>query len=220
MPATQSRSAQDRAKARRRARQVAKGDQPLPEEETAAAASTANEPRPPNFLARLFPPAPPLPGKGDPMAGFQYTGRFRRLVAGAWLLAHHPLTWGVAGAGWAILQLALLVTARQGMIAFGITLGQYGLLIGAGWFGWWRPWLFGTAAGVFGVLLHALIAGMVTLQSGETITAALAVTGSLAALVLLYGLVGAFAGFYGGYLRRRMAIPTGKNAKGPKPKRR
>jgi hypothetical protein len=61
---------------------------------------------------------------------------------------------------------------------------------------------------------------MVTLQSGETITAALAVTGSLSALVLLYGLVGAFAGFYGGYLRRRMAIPTGKNAKGPKPKRR
>lgn len=218
MPATQSRSAAQRAEARRRARLVARGEQPALEDEGTAAAPEPTGTRPPNFLTRLFPPAPPLPGKGDPLAGFTYTGRFRRFAAGAWLLAHHPLTWGVAGAGWAILQLALLVTARQGLIAFGITLGQYALLIGAGWFGWWRPWLFGTAAGVFGVLLHAAIAGMVTLQSGETLTAALAVTGSLSALVLLYGLVGAFAGFYGGYLRRRMATPV--PAKGSKAKRR
>ncbi len=34
------------------------------------------------------------------------------------------------------------------------------------------------------------------------------VVGSLTALVVLYGLVGAFAGFYGGYLRRRMATPA------------
>lgn len=220
MPASQSRSSADRASARRRARQVAKGDQPLPEEETAGGEQAANGRRPPNLLTRLFPPAPPLPGKGDPLAGFTYTGRFRNGAAGAWLLAHHPLTWGVAGAGWAILQLALLVTARQNLAAFAITLGQYALLIGAGWFGWWRPWLFGTAAGVFGVVFHAVIAGMVALQSGETVTAALAVTGSLSALVLLYGLVGAFAGFYGGYLRRRMAIPSGKNTRAPKGKRR
>ena len=92
-------------------------------------------PRPASFIGRLFPPAPPLPGKGDPLAGFTYTGRFRGLVAGAWLLARHPLPWGAAGAGWAVLQLMLLLTARQNLAAFAITLGQYGLLIGAGWIG-------------------------------------------------------------------------------------
>ncbi len=211
MPATQSRSPRERAEARRRARQVARGDEPLPEE--TAAAATASQ-RPPSLLTRLFPPAPPLPGKGDPLAGFTYQGRFRGYVAGAWLLAHHPLIWGVAGAGWALLQLALVVTPRENRVAFAITLGQYGLLIGAGWFGWWRPWLFGTAAGVFGVLFHAIIVGLVSLQAGEDLETALATVGSLTALVVLYGLVGAFAGFYGGYLRRRMAVNSAASTKG------
>jgi hypothetical protein len=208
MPATKSHSAADRKAARRRSRQLARGEEVAEVAAATGTSETATASRPPNLFGRLFPPAPPLPGKGDPLRGFTYTGRFRATVSAAWLLAHHPLAWGVAGAGWSILQLALLVTARQNLVAFGITLGQYALLIGAGWFGWWRPWLFGLAAGVFGVILHALIAGLVTVQSGEDFAAALAVTGSLLALVLLYGLVGAFAGFYGGYLRRRMAAPV------------
>lgn len=208
MPATKPRSAADRKAARRRARQVARGEE-VPEVATAsAAAETAAASRPPNLFARLFPPAPPLPGKGDPLRGFTYTGRFRGIVSGAWLLFRHPLVWGAAGAGWSILQLALLVTARQNLLAFAITLGQYALLIGAGWFAWWRPWLFGLAAGVFGVILHAVIAGLITVQAGQDVAAALTVVGSLSALVVLYGLVGAFAGFYGGYLRRRMATPV------------
>jgi hypothetical protein len=182
--------------------------------ETAAAEAPPTRAGLPTFLVRLFPPAPPLPGKGDPLAGFTYTGRYRGLVSGAWLLARHPLPWGAAGAGWAVLQLLLLLTARQNLAAFAITLGQYGLLIGAGWIGWWRPWLFGTAAGVFGVILQAVIAGLVTLQAGEDFSAAMAVIGSLTALLVLYGLVGAFAGFYGGYLRRRMAIQPQKTTKG------
>jgi hypothetical protein len=148
------------------------------------------------------------------LAGFTYGGRFRGLVAGAWLLFKHPLPWGVAAAGWAVLQLALLVAQRQNLVAFAITLGQYGLLIGAGWFGWQRPWLFGTAAGVVGVVFHAVIAGIATMQAGEGAEAALSVVGSLSALVILYGLVGAFAGFYGGYLRRRMAAQSASTAKG------
>lgn len=170
--------------------------------------------RPPSLLTRLFPPAPPLPGKGDPLAGFTYRGRFRGYVAGAWLLARHPLTWGVAAVGWAVLQLALLVTPRENLVAFAITLAQYGLLIGAGWFGWWRPWLFGTAAGVLGVIFHALLAGLITIQAGEGLAAASGVVASLTALVVLYGLVGAFAGFYGGYLRRRMATQSTAKPKG------
>lgn len=207
MSSRRSRSEQDRAEARRRARHAAQGKETFAEETAPDTAASASG-RPPNILARLFPPAPPLPGKGDALAGFTYPGRFRGIVAGAWLLAHHPLPWGVAAAGWAILQLALLITARQNLVAFGITLGQYGLLIGAGWVGWWRPWLFGAAAGVFGVFLHAVIAGLITIQSGQGTDAAVAVVGSLTALVTLYGLVGAFAGFYGGYLRRRMATPA------------
>ncbi len=211
MPATRSRSSSQRAEARRRQRLVARGEEPLADE---AVTSTAAPARPPSLLTRLFPPAPPLPGKGDPLAGFTYRGRFRGYVSGAWLLARHPLAWGVAAIGWAVLQLALLIVPRENLVAFAITLGQYGLLIGAGWFGWWRPWLFGTAAGVLGVIFHALIAGLITIQAGEGLNAAGAVVTSLTALVVLYGLVGAFAGFYGGYLRRRMAINAKAPAKG------
>jgi hypothetical protein len=208
MPSRRSRSEQDRAERRRRARLASQGREPLPEDEPTDPTPRATTARPPGLFSRLFPAAPPLPGKGDPLAGFTYKGRFRGLVAGAWLLVRHPLPWGVAAAGWAILQLGLLLTARENLLAFAITLGQYTLLIGAGWVGWWRPWLFGATAGVVGVVLHAVIAGLITFQFGEGLTAAVAVIGSLVALVALYGLVGAFAGFYGGYLRRRMAIPT------------
>jgi hypothetical protein len=190
---------------------VARGEE-VPAAETAHPETAPA--RPPGLFARMFPPAPPLAGKGDPLAGFTYRGRFRGLVAGAWLLFKHPLPWGVAAGGWAVLQLALLVAQRQNLVAFAITLGQYGLLIGAGWFGWQRPWLFGTAAGVAGVVFHAVIAGIATMQAGEGAEAALSVVGSLSALVILYGLVGAFAGFYGGYLRRRMAAQSASTAKG------
>jgi hypothetical protein len=190
---------------------VARGEE-VPAAETAHPETAPA--RPPGLFARMFPPAPPLAGKGDPLAGFTYRGRFRGLVAGAWLLFKHPLPWGVAAGGWAVLQLALLVAQRQNLVAFAITLGQYGLLIGAGWFGWQRPWLFGAAAGVVGVVFHAVIAGIATMQAGEGAEAALSVVGSLSALVILYGLVGAFAGFYGGYLRRRMAAQSASTAKG------
>jgi hypothetical protein len=211
MPAARSKTSATRTSARRRARKVARGEE---SPEPVATAEVASAAPPPNILTRLFPPAPPLAGKGDPLAGFTYTGRFRGLVSGAWLLFKHPLPWGAAAAGWALLQLALLVLPRQNLVAFAITLGQYGLLIGAGWVGWQRPWLFGVAAGVFGVILHAVIAGLVTMQAGEGFPAALAVIGSLSALLVLYGLVGAFAGFYGGYLRRRMAKPAPAGNKG------
>jgi hypothetical protein len=208
MPSRRSRTEQDRTEARRRARRAAQGKDPLPEDAPPDEAPQAARGRPPNILSRLFPAAPPLPGKGDPLAGFTYAGRFRSLVAGAWLLARHPLPWGVAAGGWALLQFSLSRVAGQNLVAFAITLGQYTLLIGAGWVGWRRPWLFGTAAAVFGVLVYALIEGLFAIQQGGDLIVALAVFGSLSLLVFLYGLVGAFAGFYGGYLRRRMANPT------------
>ena len=182
-------------------------------EEAAMAPTTTPAAGPAGLFGRLFPPAPPLPGKGDPLKGFTYRGRFQGIVSGAWLIFRHPLAWGAPAAGWAVLQLVLLLFARQSLVAFGITLAQYALLIGAGWFAWWRPWAFGLAAGVFGTLLYALLAGIVTLQAGETPEAALAVAAGLSTLLVLYALVGAFAGFYCGYLRRRMASPVPANGK-------
>ncbi len=208
MPSSRSRSEQERAEARRRARYAAQGKDPLPgTEPRAQAAAPATAPAT-GLLGRIFPPAPLLPGKGDPLKGFTYQGRFRGIVAGAWLLAHHPLAWGAPAVGWAVLQLGLFLVSRQNIAAFAITLAQYALLIGAGWVGWWRPWLFGAAAGVVGTLVYSGIAGIVTFQSGQGGVAAATLAVSLSALIALYGLVGAFAGFYGGYLRRRMATPA------------
>jgi hypothetical protein len=208
MPSSRSRSEQERAEARRRARYAAQGKEPLPGTEPRPQAATAASAPAPGLLGRIFPPAPLLPGKGDPLAGFTYKGRFSGIVAGAWLLAHHPLAWGVAAVGWAVLQLGLFLVTRENIAAFAITLGQYALLIGAGWVGWWRPWLFGAAAGVVGTLLYSAITGIVTFQTGQGSVPAMTLAASLSALVALYALVGAFAGFYGGYLRRRMANPA------------
>jgi hypothetical protein len=212
MPSNRSRSEQERAEARRRARYAAQGKEPLPGTEPRPQAAVAAPGPAPGFLGRIFPPAPLLPGKGDPLAGFTYKGRFSGIVAGAWLLAHHPLAWGVPAVGWAVLQWLLLAMAqtsgnRQSLWAFGITLGQYGLLIGAGWVGWWRPWLFGAAAGVGGAAIHVIIAVGESIMHGPSVTIDVVFL-SFATEALLYVLVGAFAGFYGGYLRRRMATPA------------
>lgn len=206
MPSRRSRS-QLRADRRRRARYESRGEElpdglePAPVAPTDSAAARPSG----GLFSRFFPPTPPLPGKGDPLAGFTYTGRARGIVAGAWLLFRHPLVWGAAGVGWAVLQLGLLFIGRQSLIAFAITLGQYVLLIGAGWVGWWRPWLFGLAAGFSGVLFQLLFATILGAQAGFDPTEIATIIGSLTLFAGLYALVGAFAGFYGGYLRRRMA---------------
>jgi hypothetical protein len=223
MPARQSAAEASRAEARRRARAIARGEEvePLPTQAAGASTSTTTSGRPPSLLTRFFPPAPPLPGKGDPLAGYTYRGRFSGIRSGAWLLFRHPLYWGVPAAGWAILQFVLTRATSPGtnLIALGVTFGQYALLIGAGWVGWWRPWLFGTASAIFGVLLYGLIEAAGVIQEGGTATEGLLVFAGLSTLVTLYGLVGAFAGFYGGYIRRRMAIPPAGRA-GSKGKRR
>jgi hypothetical protein len=210
------RSRTDRAEARRRTRQVARGEaEPLAE----TAGSELTPVRQPGLFARIFPAAPPLAGKGDPLAGFAYRGRFRGLVSGAWLLVRHPLPWGVAAAGWALFQFVLIQFAQiddgsASVITFAITLAQYGLLIGAGWFGWQRPWLFGAMGGLMGTVLLGLIVGLDAFLRGDAPSVVAVALGVGATYGVLYGLVGAFAGFYGGYLRRRMAAQSATTAKG------
>lgn len=196
---------------------MARGEE-VPETDVAQPATT--QARPPGLFARMFPPAPPLAGKGDPLAGFAYRGRFRGLVAGAWLLVRHPLPWGVSAAGWAVLQFVLIQIGEASeagsatLVTFAITLGQYGLLIAAGWIGWQRPWLFGAMAGLMGTVLLGLIAGLNAFANGDSFSVVAVAVGVSATYGAVYGFIGAFAGFYGGYLRRRMASQSATTAKG------
>ena len=84
-------TASSRAEARRRARLVAQGQ--LPADDEGADESPASPRSAPSggILGRMFPPAPPLPGKPDPLAGFRYDGPFRTVVTTLWLLARAPL---------------------------------------------------------------------------------------------------------------------------------
>jgi hypothetical protein len=200
-----------RAEARRRARLAAQGRAPETDQEADEAASASRAPAP-GFLQRIFPPAPPIPGKPDPLAGFHYSGRWRTLASSLWLIPRNP----IAGLGMGVLWAAAWI----GTYLFGQTLPgtvssfvSFGSLVAAGWIGWQRPWLYGLAAAVIGYLVFApffaiYIGPQVAAQGGSTgaIVEFLALNGAMQAVI------GSLAGFYGGYLRRRMADPTLRRA--------
>ena len=208
--------AERRAEARRRARLQAQGRLDEGQEEEPEAEPVRRPSMP--LMQRLFPPAAPLPGKGDPFAGFTYTGRFRPIVASLWLIPRNLL----AGVGMGILWAATYIMVDQ---YAGTTIGSiasfvsFGALVAAGWIGWQRPWLYGLAAAAIGYIIYAPY----FIYSIASTGAATLVTGSQVALVLLTnGIVqlgiGALAGFYGGYLRRRLADPASRRQ--PEPRRR
>jgi len=182
----------ERREARRRARLQAQGrfDEEEQEEVEAAPARRPSTP----LIERLFPPAAPLPGKGDPFAGFTYSGRLRPVVANLWLIPRNPF----AGIGMGVLWAAAYIMVDQyarttiGSIA---SFASFGALVAAGWIGCllYTPYF-----------LYALSLAPAT---------KLPIPASQVALVLgTNGLVqlgiGALAGFYGGYLRRRLADPA------------
>lgn len=199
------RSAADRAEARRRARLAAQGreDELDPREEAAGPEDAAPSQPGGSFLARLFPPAPALPGKPDPLAGLTYTGPLRGLVASLHLLARHPVPWLGMGILWSlarfVMQFGSFVTIFASLLAFGA-------LIAAGWIGWPRPWLFGLMAAIVGIPLYALLLSQAIVGLQTQYTVGQIFTGSIYQEVAgLQPLFGALAGWYGGYLRRRMA---------------
>ncbi len=245
------RTAEERAEARRRARRAARGDEgefDLQNEEEASGASSSAAGTGGSFLNRLFPPAPPLPGKGDPMQGFAYAGPLRGVVGSLYLLSRNPLPWILGGLLWAAGQL-FRSDSIVGIVALFVSFAG---LIGAGWLGWQRPWLFGLAAGVVGwlVLIGAFVGLSATVPSitgaasptplaqsasasavaspslipTETAAAtpspsgepAPATAGSVAAALvtelIFQGGLGGFAGWYGGYLRRRSAVTSASAA--------
>ncbi len=170
---------------------------------------TAPAPRPAGFLDRIFPPAPPLPGKPDPLAGFTYAGPMRGIVAGFYLLALAPRWWVLGGVLWAIGELVARLGPGSALTATLASVVSFAALIAAGWFGWQRPWAFGLAAAFLGVILFSGIVGTAILQGGvDTGLSGPAVFLGLASQESFQLFFGAIAGWYGGYLRRRVASPA------------
>jgi hypothetical protein len=203
--------AERRAEARRRARLQAQG-RVLDEADEEVDEAPARRPSA-SLFSRLFPPAAPLPGKGDPFAGFSYTGRSRPLVASLWLIRRNLF----AGVGMGILWAGTYILVSQypsslfGSIASFVS---FGALVAAGWIGWQRPWFFGLAAATIGYLVYTPYFVYTVANAPVTDTK---VTASQVTLVLVTnGIVqigiGALAGFYGGYLRRRLADPATRQA--------
>jgi hypothetical protein len=205
------RDAERRAEARRRSRLVAQGRAPEDDEEesdvVAAPVRRASLP----LFQRLFPPAAPLPGKPDPMAGFTYTGRFRPLIANLWLIPRNLF----AGIGMGILWAAAYILVDQygrSLVGTIASFVSFGALVAAGWIGWQRPWLYGLVAATFGYLLYApyfifAIAPRLSPALSSSVTATYLGTNGLVQVG-----IGALAGFYGGYLRRRLADPSNRQA--------
>ncbi|TMB56733.1 MAG: hypothetical protein E6J47_04350 [Chloroflexi bacterium] len=200
-----------RAEARRRARLAAQGRAPDDDQETDDAATAARAPLP-GLLQRIFPPAPPIPGKPDPLAGFHYAGRWRALVSSLWLIPRNPIAGAGMGVVWAAAWISTYLYGQTlpGTIASFVSFGS---LVAAGWIGWQRPWLYGLTASVIGYAIFSpffvlYVGPQVASQGGSTSAIAefLAVNGTMQAVI------GSLAGFYGGYLRRRMADPTLRRA--------
>lgn len=230
-----TRGAPSRAEARRRARLAAQG-QPIEDDlDSEPAPPTARGQGGGGFLARIFPPAPPLPGHERPLEGFDYAGspRFRPLAESIWILARNPLAWIGMGALWAVSRL-LTDSSPLGIV---MSVVSFGSLIAAGWLGWRRPWLYGASAALLGWLAVLLV--LVTLlvtnpdQASSLIGSATAsptpeaspgaspgaspapgVSAEITPAGVAFNIVlqtifqlalGTAAGWYGGYLRRRTA---------------
>jgi hypothetical protein len=203
--------AERRAEARRRARLQAQGR--LSEEEQDEEVTPERRPST-SIFERLFPPAAQLPGKSDPLAGFTYAGRFRLLVSSLWLLPRNPLAGVVMGILWTAAY--ILVDQYPGTIIGSIaSFVSFGALVAAGWIGWQRPWLFGLAAAAIGYLLYApyfLYAVATRAPAGSQAPTASQIAVVLVTNGVLQIAIGALAGFYGGYLRRRLADPAMRRA--------
>ena len=201
--------AERKAEVRRRARLQAQGRlEEWDEQEPVEAAPAA---RPPSMLSRLFPPAASLPGKGDPLAGFHYTGRFRPVVSSLWLIPRNPFAGIVMGILWAAFYIVTIQYARS-MIGSVASFASFGTLVAAGWIGWQRPWLYGFVAAVIGYLLYTVY--VIIALAGNPALDQPGAAGQAALFLFTNGVlqagIGALAGFYGGYLRRRMADPANR----------
>lgn len=199
---TQEERARSRAEARRRSRQAARGEL-LEDEEPRA----ADEPpaRQGGFLQRLFPPAPPLPNRPDPLAGFDRRGPVRPVREWIFLLRRNPLAWTLPALACFIGYYFSLVQSGNFLGVIG-TFVMFGSIIAAGWIGWQRPALFGTVTAIIGfVLVWTAVTLVFTAEGADPTTfgTPLELAASFGVQALLQAALGFLGGWYGGYLRRR-----------------
>jgi hypothetical protein len=206
--------ASTRAEARRRARLAARGE--LPEEDAGEADASSSEPeRGGSLLGRLFPPAPPLPNRPPPLAGFDESGPLRPLRVRAFLLRRNLAAWivpgVVAGAGF----FGSIYFGQDAVLSLISTFVLFGALIAAGWFGWQRPALYGTAAGILGYLLAVVVlvgsSAMMGVTPGAFGPGEFAT--SLVVQAIYQAALGFLGGWYGGYLRRRQTHLSGERTR-------
>lgn len=192
-----------RAEARRRARLAARGELSEPEEVEPEPGS--ERPRG-GLLGRLFPPAPALPNRPDPLAGYTGSGPLRPVTQRAYLLARNPLAW-ILPAVVAFAGLMASLSDRENVLGMIGTFVLFGALIAAGWFGWQRPTLYGTAAALLGYFAAvAVIFAFFSSRGGAgAFGGAMEVISGFTIQALFYAGLGFLGGWYGGYLRRRQA---------------
>ena len=194
-----------RAEARRRARRAARGEVPETAEDEQPDTDTA-EPRE-GLLRKIFPPAPPLPDKPDPMLGFDPEGPMTPVRERIFLLRQNPAAWVLLGllSGFAFIASRFYGGSALALIA---TFVHFGALITAGWFGWQRPTLYGvaTAAVAFvGVTIVILSTFTARGADPETFGDPSRIVLSIVLEGLYFLAFGFLGGWYGGYLRRRQA---------------
>jgi hypothetical protein len=196
--------AASRAEARRRSRLSARGEPVDTTENEEVAGEAAAEGRG-GFLTRIFPPAPPLPGRPDPLRGFDPDGPLRPVRERLFLLRRNPLAWIPTGFV-AFLAFYASFFYQGNFLGLVATFAQFGALIAAGWFGWQRPTLYGTAAGALSGVATAVIVLVDFVRIGvppETFGTPAEVALNFVITVLYQTAFGFLGGWYGGYLRRR-----------------
>lgn len=181
---------------------AARGELPELEEEPEAEPETTSGG---GFLGRIFPPAPPLPGRPDPLKGFERSGPLGFIRERIFLLRASPLVW----IGLGVVAFFGFVASQFWRGTFLELLGTFtlfGAFIAAGWFGWQRPTLYGTAAGILGYVLAVGFILVSFAASGvppDTFGTAGAVISQVVIQGAYLGALGFLGGWYGGYLRRR-----------------
>ena len=192
-----------RAEARRRARLAARGELPEsiePEDDEPTQSQGRG-----GLLTRMFPPAPPLSGRPDPLAGYDGSGPPRFIGERAYLLRHNLLAWIPESVAAFVAYIASRIYGNSLLGLVG-TFTLFGSLIAAGWFGWQRPTLFGTAAAIAGFILSSALVLFTFARIGVgPDTFGPAAIGELFVLALYFAGLGFLGGWYGGYLRRRQA---------------
>lgn len=197
--------AASRAEARRRARLSARGE--LPAEEPTDDDDPEPTPQRGGFFGRLFPPAPPLPNRTDPLAKFNRVAPLRPVRERIYLLRRNPLPW-VLPSLTCFIGYFLSETNRGNTLGLIATFLTFGSVIAAGWFGWQRPSLFGTVTALIAFVLFWTVIVLTVAERGAGPTdfgSPMELAASFALQGLIQGGLGFLGGWYGGYLRRRQA---------------